>query len=142
MKGQHERRRAATHPLFAGRTDCRRAVGAGQRIADDPQFRDLSEAVEEELIDDYLKGLLSAERRDRFEKYFLNTPERHRKLQFAQALLTSVAPRRALGAQLMRFAALFVVAAALGAFLMRRPDPIASIELRPGNVRAPEKSDA
>ena len=43
-------------------------------------------SVEEELIDDYVGGDLSADDRERFERHFLSVPERHRKLTFAQAL--------------------------------------------------------
>ena len=47
--------------------------------------------LEDELIDDYLKGTLSPVDRADFEKHFLATPERQQKLQFAQALRKHVA---------------------------------------------------
>ena len=42
--------------------------------------------LEDELIDEYLQGTLSPVDRTDFEKHFLATPERQKKLQFAQAL--------------------------------------------------------
>ena len=47
--------------------------------------------LEDELIDEYLKGTLSPVDRTDFEKHFLATPERRQKLQFAQALRKHVA---------------------------------------------------
>ena len=41
---------------------------------------------EEELIQDYVDGHLSADERQRFEKHFLISEERRRKIQFARAL--------------------------------------------------------
>ena len=41
--------------------------------------------VEEEIVDDYLNGHLSKDERERFERYFLSTPERQQKLSFARA---------------------------------------------------------
>ena len=41
---------------------------------------------EDELIDEYLSGGLSAQEREAFERYFLAAPERRQKLGFAQAL--------------------------------------------------------
>ena len=42
--------------------------------------------AEDELIDEYLGGKLSADERASFEKHFLSTPERHEKLKFGRAL--------------------------------------------------------
>ena len=47
--------------------------------------------LEDELIDEYLKGTLSPVDRTDFEKHFLATPERRQKIQFAQALRKHVA---------------------------------------------------
>jgi anti-sigma-K factor RskA len=41
---------------------------------------------EEELMDDYINGELSADDRLKFEQHFLSTPERQQKLRFALAL--------------------------------------------------------
>jgi hypothetical protein len=54
-------------------------------FADDNSFQQLL-FIEEELIDDYLSGELSAHERARFENHFLAAPERQRDLSFAKAL--------------------------------------------------------
>ena len=41
---------------------------------------------EDELIDEYVSGSLSAQEREAFERHFLAAPERRQKLGFAQAL--------------------------------------------------------
>lgn len=48
-------------------------------------FNEVQE-VEEELIDDYASGALTAEQRVSFEKYFLRSSERREKLAFATAM--------------------------------------------------------
>ncbi|HEX8187088.1 MAG TPA: hypothetical protein VF586_01975, partial [Pyrinomonadaceae bacterium] len=56
---------------------------------------------EEELIDQYLSGALHAEEREAFDRHFLATPERVRKLRFARALrgyVAGAAPAAARGA--------------------------------------------
>ena len=42
--------------------------------------------VEEELIDDYIAGRLSADERSAFEAYFMNSPERQEQFRIASAL--------------------------------------------------------
>jgi anti-sigma factor RsiW len=42
--------------------------------------------VEDELIDDYLAGRLSANEREAFESYFMNSPERQEQFRIANAL--------------------------------------------------------
>jgi anti-sigma factor RsiW len=42
--------------------------------------------VESDLIDDYVRGEIPANRRSEFEKYFLASAERRRKVEFARAL--------------------------------------------------------
>jgi anti-sigma factor RsiW len=44
--------------------------------------------VESDLIDDYVRGEIPAGRRSEFEKYFLASAERRRKVEFARALVT------------------------------------------------------
>ena len=46
------------------------------------------EALECDLIDDYVRGALSEGQRRQFEERFLASAERRRKLQFARALKT------------------------------------------------------
>lgn len=59
-------------------------------MVDDDFFEELLIA-EDELIDEYLGDSLGAREKQDFEKYFLTTTERRRKLQFAQALRQHVA---------------------------------------------------
>jgi hypothetical protein len=54
-------------------------------LADENLFEELQE-VEDELIDDYASGVLSAEQRKWFEQYFLTSAERWEKLKFARAI--------------------------------------------------------
>jgi hypothetical protein len=61
-------------------------------FADDDYFEHLN-AVEEELIDAYVSGELSAGDRKRFEQHFLASSKRRQRVAFAQALLSSAARR-------------------------------------------------
>lgn len=66
-----------------------------QLLADDELFTQLG-AVEDELFDDYLDGVLKADELERFRGFFLSPPERQRKLSFAMALqrhVTAETPR-------------------------------------------------
>lgn len=56
------------------------------RLLSDADYADHYEAVENELIDQYLEGALSAEERAQFERHFLNAPERKAGLAFSAAL--------------------------------------------------------
>ena len=54
-------------------------------LEEESLFQELQE-IEDELIDDYVTGALSAERRTAFEQYFLRSPERRDKVEFARAI--------------------------------------------------------
>ena len=57
-----------------------------ERSDGDGAFFDLLHIAEDELIDDYLEpGALSTDERGRFENFFIATPDRRRKLNFAMA---------------------------------------------------------
>jgi hypothetical protein len=56
----------------------------------DGDFFDKLVAAENDLIDAYASGQLSAPDRTRFEEYFLVTPERRRRVEFAKALRSHV----------------------------------------------------
>ena len=56
------------------------------RLLCDREFFDRLAIKENELIDDYVRGALTRDRQEKFENYFLISPERHRKLRFAKAL--------------------------------------------------------
>jgi CHAT domain-containing protein len=57
-----------------------------ERLLLDRDYVELLLIVEEELIDDYLQGTLSAHDRAQFETHFLTTPDRRRKLRRAKVL--------------------------------------------------------
>ena len=52
----------------------------------DPEIRAAIEAVEQDLIDEYVRGDLPASQRQRFQSHFLASAERKKKLYFAHAL--------------------------------------------------------
>jgi len=56
-----------------------------RRLMTDQQFLDDLTRAEEELIDEYARGNLAPDEKDRFEALFLNAPERREKIAFAQA---------------------------------------------------------
>lgn len=62
-----------------------------QYFLDDDQFEYLH-AIEDELIDRYLRGDLSARDNRRFESHFLASPLRRERVQSAKALMQAVAP--------------------------------------------------
>ena len=49
----------------------------------DSDYIELLLSIEEELIDSYLSGELSEREREQFQKLFLTSPERRRKLRTA-----------------------------------------------------------
>ena len=59
-------------------------------LTEDECLEELS-AAEDELTDEYVAGALSAHERERFERHFLSTPERHRQLKFARSLKRYIA---------------------------------------------------
>ncbi|HEX2491100.1 MAG TPA: hypothetical protein VHR27_16940 [Blastocatellia bacterium] len=56
------------------------------RLLCDREFFDRLVVEENELMDDYLRGALTRQREEKFESYFLASPERRQKLRFAKAL--------------------------------------------------------
>lgn len=54
-------------------------------LEDETLFEELQE-IEDELIDDYVGGALTAEQQAQFEQYFLRSPQRREKLEFARAM--------------------------------------------------------
>lgn len=57
-----------------------------ERLITDSEFYEELFIVEEELIDDYIAGRLSADERTGFESYFMNSPERQEQFRIANAL--------------------------------------------------------
>src|SRR5262249_62252492 len=65
---------------------------AATRLFNEPHYQQL-QIVEEELIEDYVRGELSEDKRDRFEKFFLAAPHRRERVEFARALLEALAEK-------------------------------------------------
>ena len=59
------------------------------RLLEDGEFQEVIQAAEFDLIDDYIRGGLTDENVRRFERIFLNSPARRRKLATARMLLNS-----------------------------------------------------
>ena len=57
-----------------------------ERLITDSELYEEVFIVEEELIDDYIAGRLSADERTAFESYFMNSPERQEQFRIANAL--------------------------------------------------------
>ncbi len=57
-----------------------------ERLLTEESFLEELSSIEEELIHDYVGGDLSADDRERFERHFLSTEDRRRRLRFALAL--------------------------------------------------------
>ena len=60
----------------------------------DPSFGEEFDTVVDELTDQYINNELTDDERERVEKYFLNTPERQRKVEFATELLSHASAER------------------------------------------------
>lgn len=98
--------------------------------------------VEEELIDDYIAGRLSADERTAFESYFMNSPERQEQFRIANALRVYIsdAKKTESSTEVRRrwpFAAMSLAAAALviAALVWLQPGSIGksySVVLTPG----------
>ena len=58
------------------------------QLLTDPSFGEEFDTVVDELTDQYVRDELTDDERKRAEKYFLNTPERQQKLEFAKELLS------------------------------------------------------
>lgn len=56
-------------------------------LLSDPAFGEEFDTIVDEITDDYLNNELPADERERVKRYFLSTPERQRKLEFADELL-------------------------------------------------------
>src|SRR5262245_46756820 len=61
-----------------------------ERAFSDQEYLQNVLAVERDLIDEYVRGELSGSERRQFEKLFLASPERRRKVEFARALTNVV----------------------------------------------------
>lgn len=57
-----------------------------QRLFLESAYADLAQAVEDDLVDDYLHNDLNPNEREKFESYFLNNPDHRGDVRIAQAL--------------------------------------------------------
>lgn len=64
------------------------------QLLTDPAFAEEFDTVVDELTDQYIRDELADDERKRAEKYFLNTPERQQKLEFATELLSHASAER------------------------------------------------
>ena len=60
----------------------------------DPSYAEEFDTIVDELTDQYVNDELTDDERQRVEKYFLNTPERQQKLEFATELLSHAEAER------------------------------------------------
>lgn len=65
-----------------------------EKYVTDKNFFEQLLAIEDDLIDDYVRGRLTRRQRRQFETYFLSTPERRDKLEFAFSLLNLIPESR------------------------------------------------
>jgi hypothetical protein len=64
----------------------------GQRLFFDSDYAELLQAVEDDLIDEYLADELKGREREKFENHFLQLPEHRADLKIAQALKRYLGP--------------------------------------------------
>jgi hypothetical protein len=69
-----------------GREDAAGSEQFEERFVSDAEFREVALIVEEELIDDYLAGLLSADDRASFDAHYLAGPRQRQGLNLAQTI--------------------------------------------------------
>ena len=90
------------------------------RLLSDPAFGEEVDTVADEITDDYLNDQLSDDERERVEKYFLSSPERQHKLEFAAELLRRAESER--GKKVTRYSLLDYIVA-----FLRQPTPVAAM---------------
>src|SRR5687767_12381263 len=62
-----------------------------ERLMTDNGYFERLLLLEDELVDDYARGTLTPGEEEKFDRFFLRTPDRHQKLRFAGALKKYVA---------------------------------------------------
>jgi anti-sigma factor RsiW len=83
----HTQRQSLIHRYLLGRVSLEeRAELEDHYFKDDNLFEELV-AAENDMIDAYVSGKLSATDREQFESYFLSTPERQERVEFAKSLM-------------------------------------------------------
>src|SRR5262249_11614511 len=110
----------------------------GQQRTDDKIFDELVQAVEEEMIDDFVQGRLSFEDLRCFEEHYLITPERLQKVEFARTLQMSFAqPATQRGGLWIAAASagIIILMLLVGSRYWSQPSAVVSYTLAPGSVR-------
>jgi hypothetical protein len=62
-----------------------------ERFLRDVEYRESIQAVEDDLIDEYVRGELTQSGREQFEKRFMSLPHRRQRVEFAKALTEALA---------------------------------------------------
>ena len=78
-----------TRYLLGELSDSERAALEEKYFTDPKVFDDMVKA-ENELSDNYARGLLNPESREKFEQYYLAHPKRRERAEFAQTLVTKL----------------------------------------------------
>jgi hypothetical protein len=73
--------------LLGGLPEAEATALEEQLLADDERFERARE-IENRLVDDYVRGRLSSEDRERFERHYLASPVHRRRVAFARNLIT------------------------------------------------------
>lgn len=112
MNAHPEDQRALRRYLLGESATPEEARRVEERLLADDLFAEEFGAAEDELVDDYAAGTLPAGEREKFERHFLSTDERRRKLTFARALHGYVGGRASQTARPAKFAPYWKGAAA------------------------------
>ncbi|MFY9608366.1 MAG: hypothetical protein WAU45_07085 [Blastocatellia bacterium] len=86
MKQKHENEEAIIRYLLGDSSE-QEETELESRYFDDDAFFEQCLAIEDELIDSYARGELSGHDRERFEKYFLGSPQNYQNLKFSRDLI-------------------------------------------------------
>ena len=81
--------RTIRHYLLGELTEPEQAALESEYFGDKDKFEEVC-AIENDLIDDYLRGNLPAADREHFEERYSSSPERLRRIQFARSMLQSL----------------------------------------------------
>lgn len=92
MAGKTQEGAHRTRYLLGGASKAERERIEAELFADEDAFQEML-AAEDDLIDDYARGELSADERKQFEKRFLTSSEGRARVQFARSFAAASGPR-------------------------------------------------
>src|SRR5437899_2851912 len=104
-------------------------------MAFEPEFAVLAAALEDELINDYVRNRLSVDDRRAFESEYATSDEHIRKVEFARALARSFGPAHSISRGLRILATSTALVAVLAASVWFFHLRTVTIDLYPGVVR-------